>query len=31
MTVTPGDFRGRIAGSDNLGCTLSGNVSGIRQ
>lgn len=31
MTVTPGDFRGRIAGSDDLGCTLSGNVSGIRQ
>lgn len=31
MNVTPGDFRGRILGSDNLGCTLNGNLSGIRQ
>jgi len=31
MNVTPTDFRGRIAGSDNLGCTLTGSLSGIRQ
>ena len=31
MNVTPGDFRGRILGSDNFGCTLNGNLSGIRQ
>jgi hypothetical protein len=31
MNVTPGDFRGRILGTDNLGCSLTGNLSGIRQ
>jgi hypothetical protein len=31
MNVTPSDFRGRILGTDNLGCSLTGNLSGIRQ
>ena len=31
MNVTPTDFRGRISGSDNLGCTLNGSLAGIRQ
>ncbi len=31
MNVTPTDFRGRISGSDNLGCTLNGSFAGIRQ
>ncbi len=31
MNVTPGDFRGRILANDNFGCTLNGNLSGIRQ
>lgn len=31
MNVTPGDFRGRIIGTDSLGCALTGNISGIRQ
>ncbi len=31
MNVTTADFRARLVGSDNFGCTLTGNVSGIRQ
>ena len=31
MNVTPGDFRARFIGSDNLGCSLTGNFSGVRQ
>ena len=31
MNVTPTDFRGRISGTDNLGCTLTGSFAGIRQ
>jgi len=31
MNVTPYDFRGRILGTDNFGCTLNGSFSGIRQ
>ena len=31
MNVTPVDFRARILGSDNFGCALLGNLSGIRQ
>jgi hypothetical protein len=31
MNVTPTDFRGRIVGSDNLGCSLTGSFAGIRQ
>jgi len=31
MNVTPTDFRGRISGSDNLGCTLTGSFAGVRQ
>jgi hypothetical protein len=31
MNVTPTDFRGRISGSDNLGCALNGSFAGIRQ
>jgi hypothetical protein len=30
MTVTPDDIRGRIAGSDSLGCSLSGNFTALR-
>lgn len=31
MNVTPTDFRGRISGTDNHGCTLTGSFAGIRQ
>ena len=31
MNVTPTDFRGRISGTDSLGCTLTGSFAGIRQ
>jgi hypothetical protein len=31
MNVTPTDFRGRISGTDNLGCTLTGSLAGIRR
>jgi len=30
MNVTPTDFRGRISGTDNFGCTLTGSFAGIR-
>jgi len=30
MNVTPTDFRGRIAGTDNFGCTLTGSIAGVR-
>ena len=31
MNVTPTDFRGRVSGTDNLGCTLTGSFAGVRQ
>jgi len=31
MNVTPVDFRARLTASDNFGCTLTGNFSGVRQ
>jgi len=31
MNVTPTDFRGRILGNDNFGCSLTGSFAGIRQ
>ena len=31
MSVTPTDFRARVFGSDNFGCSLTGSLSGIRQ
>ena len=31
MKVTPTDFRGRIIQNDNLGCSVTGSLAGIRQ
>ena len=31
MNVTPTDFRGRISGTDNHGCALTGSFSAVRQ
>jgi hypothetical protein len=30
MNVTPTDFRGRLLGTDNLGCSLTGSIAGVR-
>jgi hypothetical protein len=31
MNVTQTDIRGRITGTNNLGCTISGNFTALRQ